>query len=107
MARRVEKAIAQPLTQARVDLFQCVRTGTKRGFSERVQRRVHGIKVNVEVFRLGIDIEQTGDDLAFGRARLQIGHGGEPVMGIIVGGELAQQQLRSVMLLTTSTVPGA
>ena len=52
----------------------------------------------VQVVRLGIDIEQAGDDLARGLALLQIGHRRDAVVRIVVGRELAQAQHRAVVL---------
>ena len=53
----------------------------------------------MQVFRLRIDVEQSGDDLALGGVLLQEGLRAEPVMRIVIGVDLAQRESRAVMLL--------
>ena len=53
----------------------------------------------MQVFRLGIDVEQAGDDLADGGVPLQEVHGVEAVVRIIIGGDLLEHEFRAVMLL--------
>src|SRR6185312_10225045 len=61
--------------QRRVDLLQRRRAGAERVGFERIERRLHRVEVGMQIFRLRIDIEQAGDDLALGRVLLQEGHG--------------------------------
>ena len=60
---------------------------------------VDGREMRVQVVRIVVDIQQPGDDLALGRVIEQEVHRGELVMDIVVGVELAQRDLRAVVLL--------
>jgi hypothetical protein len=59
------------LAQAGVDLVQCGGTRAQRVLAKLVERRIDGVEVGVQVFRLRIDVEQSGDDLALGGVLLQ------------------------------------
>ena len=39
----------------------------------------------MEVFGVGIDVEEAGEDFVLGRARLDVGHGVDAVGGIVLG----------------------
>src|SRR3982075_1795427 len=54
------------LAQAGVDLVERSGARTQRFLAELVERRVHRVEVAVQVFRLRIDVEQAGHDLALG-----------------------------------------
>src|SRR5204863_4658791 len=87
------------LPQTRVDLREYRRARAQFALAERIEWRVDRLEMRVQVLRLPLDIEQAGDDLARRRALLQIRRGGEPVVRIVIGGELAQRELRAVVLL--------
>src|SRR6266446_47032 len=55
------------LTQTRVYLLQHPRPRTKLLLRKLVERGFHGIEVGVEVFGVGVEVEQAGDDLPFRR----------------------------------------
>jgi hypothetical protein len=59
------------LAQAGVDPVQRGGARTERLLVELVERRIHSVEMDVQVFRLGIDVEQAGDDLALGGVPLQ------------------------------------
>ena len=63
------------LAQACVELLKRRLTGAKLLFVERVQGCVHRAQVCVQVFRILLDIEQAGDNLAFGGVMLQEAEG--------------------------------
>ena len=87
------------LPQTGVDLFQRGRAGAQISGFQRIERRLDGVEMGVQVFGVRIDIEQPGDDLALGGVLLQEGHGRQPVVGVVVGVDLAQRQPGAVMLL--------
>ncbi|MBA7716506.1 hypothetical protein ES703_125579 [subsurface metagenome] len=53
----------------------------------------------MQVFRLGVDVQQPGHDLALGRVLLQEVLRAEAIMRIVIGIELAQRQPCAVVLL--------
>ena len=53
----------------------------------------------MQVVRIAVDIEQPGHDLALGRVIEQEVHRGELVVDVVLGIELAQRDLRAVVLL--------
>ena len=68
----------------------------------------HGIEMAVQVLGVGRDVEKPGDDLPLGRVLMQEAHGGEPVVHVIVGVELAQERASSRRAASTSsTLPGS
>ena len=73
--RRVPERSKRPdgsrSAQAGVDLVQRRGAGAELFGVERVERVVHGVEMGVQVFRVRIDIEQAGDDLALGGVLLQ------------------------------------
>src|SRR5262249_16277130 len=97
--RTRESQSADDLSQAGVDFRKRRRARTQVGLGERVERRVYGVEIAVQVFGLAIDVEQAGDDLADGGVPLQEAHGAEPVVRIVVGGNLLEHELRAVVLL--------
>ena len=60
---------------------------------------VDRVEIAVQVFGLAVDVEQPGHDLALGRVPLQEVHGAEPVVRIVVGGDLLEHEPRAVVLL--------
>ncbi len=55
--------------------------------------------MRVQVFRLRLDKQQPGDDLALGRVLLQEAERRGAVLHVVIGRELAQRDLGAVMLL--------
>jgi len=80
------------LPQAGVDLFQRRRTRTQLLLGERVERRVDRVEMLVQVFRLAIDIEQSGHHLAHRRMPLQEIHCAKAVVRVVIGGDLLEHQ---------------
>src|SRR5262245_42449749 len=87
-----------PLPQACVELLERRLAGAQLLFAKRVERRVDGAQVRVQVFGLLLDIKQAGDDLPLGSVVLQEAEGRGAVVHIVVRGELAQRKARAVML---------
>src|SRR5947208_4546466 len=87
------------LPQARVDLFKHSLARAELVLGERVERARDRVEVPVEVLGLTLDVNEAGDDLAFCRVPLQEGHGAEPVMRVVIGGELLEHELRAIVLL--------
>src|SRR5580692_10289892 len=80
------------LAQAGVDLVQRGRARTQRLLVKLVERRIHRAEMGVQIFRLRIDVEQAGDDLALGGVPLQEAHRRDPIMRVIIRIDLAQRQ---------------
>src|SRR5437868_5160932 len=57
--------------QTGVDLLQRRGAGAERLFVQRIQRRLDGVEMGMQVFSLRIDVQQSGDDLALGGVLLQ------------------------------------
>src|SRR5215510_6197916 len=72
------------LPQAGVDLLQRRGARAKVRLGERIERRLDGVQIAVQVFRFGINIKEARDDLAYGGVPLQEIHGAEPVVRVIV-----------------------
>ncbi len=87
------------LAQTRVELVERRRARAQLLLAERVERRVDGREVCVQIVRIAVHIEQPGDDLALGRVIEQEAHRGELVVDVVFGVELAQRDLRAVVLL--------
>src|SRR3982074_366910 len=82
----------------RVEPLERRRTGAKLLLSQRIERRVDRRKMVVQVVGIAVDIEQPGDDLALRRVMQQEAHRGELVVNVVFGIELAQRDLRAVVL---------
>src|SRR5882757_10104493 len=87
------------LAQAGVDLVQRGGAGAQRLLIQRVERRLDGVEMGMQIFRVRIDVQQAGDDLALGGMLLKKSHGAEAVMRIVIGVKLAQRELGAVVLL--------
>ena len=72
-----------------VELIECLGAGTEFLFRQPVERRFHGAKVGVQVFGFRIEMQDTGHDFTGGLAFLQEIHGGDAVMHIVLGSQLA------------------
>ena len=59
----------------------------------------------MEVFGVGIDVEETREDFALGRVRLDVGHGVDAVGGIVLGVGLAQLEDGAVVLGDADSLP--
>src|SRR5439155_10405358 len=53
------------LPQRRVNLLQRPRSRAQLLLAELVERGLHGVEVGVEVFGVGVEVQQAGDDFAF------------------------------------------
>src|ERR1700736_6152824 len=73
-------------------------TGAELGLAEAVERGLDGVEELVHVAGIGLDKQQSGDDLARRVALLQIGQRRDPVIGILIKSELPQPQCRAVVL---------
>src|SRR5207342_885009 len=87
------------LPQACVELLERRLAGTQLLFIQRVERGVDGAQVCVQVFRILLEVKQAGDDLPFSGMVLQKSERGGAVVQLVIGIELAQRQLGTVMLL--------
>src|ERR1039458_896758 len=87
------------LAQRCVELVQHRLAGAKLILAERIERPVDRMQVGVQVFRVLLDIEQAGDDLALGGVMLQEAQSGRAVIDLVVGGELAQGEPGAIVLL--------
>src|SRR5215475_3512786 len=79
------------LAQGRVDLFKRGRPGAEVFGFQGVERRIHRAEVSMQIFRLRIDIEQPGDDLALGGMPCKKRHGADAIVRVIVSVDLAQR----------------
>src|SRR6185437_11856407 len=86
------------LTQPRVELRERRGSRAELALAELVERLRDGIEVRMQVARLRVDVEQPGDDLSLGIARLHVGHRGDAVGSVVAFLELAQAQHRAVVL---------
>ena len=93
---RVIKRVALP--QCSVDLLQHPRPKTELFLAQRVERSREGVEMGVEVFGVGVDVEEAGEDFALGRVRLDLGHGVDAVGGVVLGVGLAQLDNGAVVL---------
>src|SRR5262245_11341648 len=82
--------------QTGVDLFQRRGAGAEVLLVQRVERRLDGVEMGVQVFGFRIDVEQAGNDLALGGVLLQELVRAEAIMRIVVGRETAQRGLCAV-----------
>src|SRR3984885_7335783 len=80
------------LAERPVQFLQRGRTRAQCRFVHFIERHRHRVHVSVQVHGIRIDIEQTGDDFACRVALLEVGHRSDPVMHVVVVGELAQTQ---------------
>src|SRR4051794_7151434 len=87
-----------PLSQRFVHLLQGGAARAELALPQLVQRLRHRIEAAVEVARRVVDVEQPGHDLADRMARLDMGYRGDPVGGVVVGGELPQPDHGAVVL---------
>src|SRR5438045_1036386 len=69
--------------QTGVDLVQRGRAGAQRLLIQRVERRLDGVEMGVQVFRFRIDIQEPGDDLTLGGMLLQEVLRAETIMRIV------------------------
>jgi len=90
---------ATQLPQARIDLVERGRAGAQVLFAQRIERLLHRREVVVQILGVGLDVEQAGDDLSLGRMLLEKTQRRGAVVDLVIGGDLAQRQLGSVMLL--------
>src|SRR5438477_643748 len=72
------------LSEARVEALQRRRARTQLLLAECVERRVDGGQMAVQVVRIAVDVEQAGDDLAFGGVVQEEAHRGELVVDVVV-----------------------
>src|SRR2546421_11244237 len=86
------------LPKSRVYLFQHPRPRTKLLLAELVERGLHGIEVGVEVFGVGVEVQQAGDDFAFRGVVGDVFEGLHAVGRAAVGVGLAQADVGSVVL---------
>src|SRR5712671_998777 len=86
-------------TQAGVDLVERRRAGAQLLFGHRIEWCRHRIEMGVQIFRLAVDVEEPGDDLALGGVLLQEGHGADAVVGVVVGTHFLEHKLGAVVLL--------
>jgi len=80
--------------EAREDLG----TGAELGLTEAVERGLDRVDELVHVAGIGLDKQEPGDDLAQRVALLQVGQRGNPVIGVVIDGELSEPQHRAVVL---------
>src|SRR5689334_20416936 len=80
------------LTQSRVDLLEHRRPGAKILRLELVERSGVGVEVAVEVFGVGGDVEEAGEDFALLGGAGDEGLGADLVGGVVVGVELAEAE---------------
>src|SRR5437764_1214531 len=99
ICKGAHRACCRTLPQARVEPLERRRTGAKLLLSQRIERRVDGRKMVMQVVGIAVDVEEPGDDLALRRVMQQEAHRGELVVNIVFGIELAQRDLRTVVLL--------
>ena len=83
-------ANARGLPKRGVDLLQHPTPRTKLLRPQRVERGREGVEVGVEVFGVGGDVEESGEDFALLGGLGDVGGGVDLVGGVVVGGELAQ-----------------
>src|SRR2546421_1017953 len=86
------------LPKSRVYLFQHPRPRTKLLLAELVERGLHGIEVGVEVFGVGGEVQQAGDDFAFRGVVGDVFERLHAAGRVVVGVGLAQADDRSVVL---------
>ena len=90
--------INAPSPQPLIDPLQHRRAGAQLALAKSIERRGHGVEMGVQVARLRIDVEQAGDDYALGLMRLQVVHGDDAVVSVVVGVQLVQAQDAAVVL---------
>src|SRR5207245_9746962 len=95
-SHRRERALRLP--QRRVYLCQQPRPRTKLRLTELVERGLHGIEVGVEVFGVGVEVQQAGDDFAFRRVVGDVFERLYAVGGVVVGVGFAQADDGAVVL---------
>src|SRR5690242_5762922 len=98
-ADRIVRADVCPLPEACVELLERRLAGAKLFLAKGVERRLDRAQMRVQVFRILLDIEQAGDDLPLGGVVLQKSERGGAVVQLVIGIELTQRQLGTVMLL--------
>src|SRR6185295_18123165 len=70
-------------TMRGVELIQSGTAGAELAFAKAVEWRLHRAKMGMQVFRIGIDVQHTRNDLAGGLAFLQEIHCGDPVVDVV------------------------
>src|SRR5262245_224071 len=91
-ADRIARDAVYPLLQACVELLERRLAGAQLLFAKRVERRVDGAQMRVQVFGFLLDIKQAGDDLPLGSVVLQEPQGRGAIVHVVVSGELAQRK---------------
>src|SRR6267378_3884329 len=86
------------LPKSRVYLFQHPRPGTQLLLAELVERGLHGIEVGVEVFGVGVEVQQASDDFAFRRVVGDVFERLYAVGRVVLGVGLAQADDGAVVL---------
>src|SRR5215813_3315422 len=65
------------LPEAGVDLLERRRARAQLLLGQRVERRLHGVEMGMQVLGIAVDVEEPGHDLALGGMLLQEGHGAD------------------------------
>jgi hypothetical protein len=76
-------------------------------FPKAVERRIDRIEIPVQIFRLGINVEQSGHHLPDLGVTLQEGHGTDAIMRVVVARDLLSTSFEPSCCSTTSIAPGS
>src|SRR5208283_3302852 len=94
---RLRRRPPRPLPQPRVDRLQRLRSRAQVGLGQGVERGRGQVQAVVQGNRFLVEVDQAGDNLAFGAAVFERRQRGGTVAAIVVVGELVQADRRAVV----------